>query len=72
MLLLFYLYPLALPEYINACWLSIWLFGFKKRKEKDLVVQVAQIDVPAGISTFYPVLTVCPANNDITWTGFNF
>ncbi|XP_030929844.1 uncharacterized protein LOC115955714 [Quercus lobata] len=30
--------------------------------------EVAQIDVPTGISTFYPVLTICPANNDITWT----
>ncbi|KAL4619067.1 hypothetical protein ACB092_06G054700 [Castanea dentata] len=29
--------------------------------------EVAQIDVPTGISTTSPVLTICPANNDITW-----
>ena len=39
----------------------------------DLVVQVAQIDEPTGTSTISPVLTICPANNDITWRiGFNF
>ena len=38
----------------------------------DLVVQVAQIDEPTGTSTISPVLTIFPANNDITWwTGFN-
>nr|POF06829.1 disease resistance protein rps2 [Quercus suber] len=29
--------------------------------------QVAQIDEPIGTSTISPVLTTCPANNDITW-----
>ncbi|KAF3957110.1 hypothetical protein CMV_017846 [Castanea mollissima] len=29
--------------------------------------EVAQIDEPTGTSTISPVLTICPANNDITW-----
>ncbi|KAF3975987.1 hypothetical protein CMV_000775 [Castanea mollissima] len=29
--------------------------------------EVAQIDEPTGIPTISPVLTICPANNDITW-----
>ncbi|KAF3946879.1 hypothetical protein CMV_026903 [Castanea mollissima] len=34
--------------------------------------EVAQIDEPTGIPTNSPVLTICPATNDIRWTGFYF
>uniref|UniRef100_A0A7N2M911 Disease resistance protein n=1 Tax=Quercus lobata TaxID=97700 RepID=A0A7N2M911_QUELO len=48
---------------------------FTRTPDKRVLIngEVAQIDEPTGTSTISPVLTICPANNDITWwTGFNF
>nr|XP_023920335.1 uncharacterized protein LOC112031855 [Quercus suber] len=43
---------------------------FTRTPDRSVLIngEVAQIDEPTGSSTISPVLTICPANNDITWT----
>ncbi|XP_050246952.1 uncharacterized protein LOC126694624 [Quercus robur] len=42
---------------------------FTRTPDRSVLIngEVAQIDEPTGTSTISPVLTICPANNDITW-----
>ncbi|KAL0000838.1 hypothetical protein SO802_014619 [Lithocarpus litseifolius] len=43
---------------------------FTRTPDRSVLIngEVAQIDEPTAISTISPALTICPANNDITWT----
>ncbi|XP_030928431.1 probable disease resistance protein At4g27220 [Quercus lobata] len=47
---------------------------FTRTPDRSVLIngEVAQIDEPTGTSTISPVLTICPANNDITWTTGEF
>ncbi|XP_030929841.1 disease resistance protein At4g27190-like isoform X2 [Quercus lobata] len=42
---------------------------FTRTPDRSVLIngEVAQIDEPTGTSTISPVLTICPANNDIIW-----
>ncbi|XP_050246947.1 probable disease resistance protein At4g27220 isoform X2 [Quercus robur] len=42
---------------------------FTRTPDRSVLIngEVAQIDEPTGTSTISPVLTICPANNDIKW-----